>query len=196
MSILNPVLNGGDVMEKRIWVLFGLALLVFAMAPVQAGWIMDHGTAGIFENPNAVFTQGGGAVGVNSTVHFGYGLKFSQFANTDQWVHYPIPTNYPTTYKRILFKFSTETPAYDYIKTVHVWDGRTRVAVFNPPTAKAWATTNLDTPMEVKLTLPGSGHVFRDGLNICINPYVDIGSPIPIHMFGSFRIDNVGVADY
>jgi hypothetical protein len=183
-----------DVMVKKVLVIFGLLLLVLATAPVQANWIMEHGTAGIFENPTYVNDPTNSELGVNSTVHFGYGLKFKQFLALNQWVHYPIPTNYPTTYKRILFKFSTDDPTHVYIKTVDVWDGRTRVASFSPPTTMAWSTADINTPVEVKLTLPGGGHVFRDGLDICINPYVVAGSGM-VDWWGTFRIDNVGVSD-
>lgn len=101
----------------------GLSLLFFLAlsGSVWAGAIVAvHGHSGNIEYPDRVYYG-------TSTRHLaGWGLDFKQKGNTDNWIHYSIPTPLFSKTRYLAIRFKTGS-VESQIHAIHVYNGGTKI---------------------------------------------------------------------
>jgi hypothetical protein len=132
-SLRLRIFIAGSILVASIFVFCDLA---------HATWYYAHGNTGVIEDTAVVASQ----------VHSGQGLDIDQNYATENWVHFPFVTPISDDLLDVV-TLQIWKGAGATVDAVHIYDGRTRIAILDGPGvgSEVWTTVYVWLPAKKKI---------------------------------------------
>lgn len=120
--------------------------------PACATWKTIHGHTGHLEYPSNI---------TSNVIYKGWGMDFTQYPNTINWVHWGFETLYSSPSSQVnslAFRFATGSSDAQ-ITAIHVYNGDTKVVSLSVNWYGDWQTRSISL---------GGTYTFNNGLGICV----------------------------